>query len=129
MKSNSFFTNCLHFLVHGYHHILPMDHLRLVFPPLFGSIIGYVIYSIMVMLLPLRFAQAQFAGFLLGYVFYDCTHYFIHHRNIQFSFFKTMKKHHIYHHYNNHDSNYGISSKIYDALFGTNSIPKKIIIK
>jgi dihydroceramide fatty acyl 2-hydroxylase len=119
MKSKTFLTNALHFLVHGYHHLLPMDHLRLVFPPTFGSIIGVAIYGSLRLCFPLPVAQAQFAGMIIGYVFYDCTHYFVHHKQMNIPFFREMKKHHLYHHYNNHESNYGISMKLYDYLFGT----------
>eukprot|EP00029_Vermamoeba_vermiformis_P009890 TRINITY_DN5085_c0_g1_i1.p1 TRINITY_DN5085_c0_g1~~TRINITY_DN5085_c0_g1_i1.p1 ORF type:complete len:343 (+),score=34.23 TRINITY_DN5085_c0_g1_i1:35-1063(+) len=123
MDSVSLLTNMLHFLVHGYHHILPMDNFRLVFPPTFGVLIGYILWAPMPLLLPIHVAYAHFAGLVLGYVFYDCTHYFIHHRSTNLPYLRMMKTHHIYHHYNNHNSNYGISSKLYDILFGTNNSP------
>jgi 4-hydroxysphinganine ceramide fatty acyl 2-hydroxylase len=34
-----------HFLIHGIHHAFPMDRLRLVFPPLPGFILMYIVFG------------------------------------------------------------------------------------
>jgi len=59
------------------------------------------------------------AGFLLGYVCYDMTHIYIHHGTPWISHFKEMKKYHNKHHYVDGDRGYGISSKFWDKVFGT----------
>ncbi|KAH8790064.1 putative RNA-binding protein rsd1 [Hyaloscypha finlandica] len=74
----------LHFLLHGIHHYLPMDKLRLVMPPTlflalatpfwkFAHFVFYWNWSV---------ATAVFCGGIFGYICYDLTHYFLHHRTL-----------------------------------------------
>jgi cytochrome b involved in lipid metabolism len=77
-----------HFFMHGIHHLFPMDGYRLVFPPALGLPLGFIIWSG----LQLIFDQYNtvMAGVLIGYVMYDCTHYWIHHCNPTVQYFKDM---------------------------------------
>ena len=60
-------------------------------------------------------ALAVFSGMLLGYVAYDCTHYFQHSGVVG----GALRAAHMHHHYGDHTANYGISSSLFDWLFGT----------
>ena len=60
-----------------------------------------------------------FTGFVAGYLFYDMTHYAIHHFNFKSGIWLKIKKHHMIHHYRDHDHGYGVSSKLWDIIFGT----------
>jgi sterol desaturase/sphingolipid hydroxylase (fatty acid hydroxylase superfamily) len=61
-----------------------------------------------------------FIGFITGYLFYDLTHYFLHHSNPpESSYFKMMKLYHMQHHYKNGAEGYGITNKIWDRIFNT----------
>jgi 4-hydroxysphinganine ceramide fatty acyl 2-hydroxylase len=72
----------LHFLLHGIHHYLPMDRLRLVMPPtLFLALatpFWYLAHA--VFFYDWNAATAVFCGGIFGYVCYDLTHYFLHHK-------------------------------------------------
>lgn len=61
-------------------------------------------------------------GMLLGYIAYDCTHYYLHHSFSHTGVFKGLKKAHMSHHYRNHDTSYGISSRLFDSLLCTPAI-------
>lgn len=50
-----------------------------------------------------------------GYVLYDCMHYFQHSGLIG----GRLKAAHMHHHYVDSDTNYGISSPLFDILLGT----------
>ena len=63
--------------------------------------------------------DAFFAGFLAGYLFYDITHYAIHHFNLRSKFWMDLKHHHMIHHYKDPDNGYGVSSKFWDLIFRT----------
>jgi sterol desaturase/sphingolipid hydroxylase (fatty acid hydroxylase superfamily) len=58
------------------------------------------------------------AGFILGYLVYANIHFYIHlHRPIKrFSFFW---RHHSLHHYKYPDKAFGVSSPLWDIIFGT----------
>ncbi|KAI9483286.1 MAG: hypothetical protein EXX96DRAFT_557575 [Benjaminiella poitrasii] len=109
----------LHFVIHGFHHYLPMDRLRLVMPPTLGIMIAYPLISLGYLLFPSLIAHGVIAGGVFGYILYDCTHYYLHHAKVYKYHFKEMKKYHMAHHYKNYEGGYGITSKIWDYCFGT----------
>lgn len=72
----------LHFLLHGVHHYLPMDRYRLVMPPALFVILAtpfwYLVHA--VFSYSWYAATAVYCGGIFGYVCYDLTHYFLHHK-------------------------------------------------
>jgi len=60
------------------------------------------------------------AGFGLGYLAYDMTHYSIHHfRPPRMKWLKNVWKSHTDHHYRDSNKGYGVSSAFWDRVFGT----------
>eukprot|EP01100_Stratorugosa_tubuloviscum_P010465 TRINITY_DN449_c0_g1_i1.p1 TRINITY_DN449_c0_g1~~TRINITY_DN449_c0_g1_i1.p1 ORF type:complete len:348 (-),score=128.34 TRINITY_DN449_c0_g1_i1:98-1141(-) len=113
-----FLTNVLHFLLHGCHHLIPMDSDRLVAPPLLsGAIVSPGLLLLYVM--PLHIWQMFFSGFGIGYICYDLTHYFVHFVQPSSGYAKMIKRNHMKHHYKDHNLNYGVSNPLYDYIFGT----------
>mmetsp|Transcript_15378 Transcript_15378/g.36498 ORF Transcript_15378/g.36498 Transcript_15378/m.36498 type:complete len:348 (-) Transcript_15378:420-1463(-) len=113
-------TITLHFLLHGVHHLLPMDPMRLVFPPVLTLLLACPIYSAFRLLLAEPEANCMLAGGLTGYMAYDLTHYYLHHSGKPcLSYFRELKTYHLNHHYKNHHLGYGITSKVWDFVFGT----------
>lgn len=108
----------LHFLLHGVHHYLPMDRYRLVLPPTLFIILAYPFYKLVFGLLPFYMACSGFAGGTLGYIMYDVTHYVLHHTKLP-QFFQEIKKSHLEHHYKNYELGFGVTSKFWDVIFGT----------
>ncbi|KAL3859185.1 hypothetical protein ACJMK2_009414 [Sinanodonta woodiana] len=109
----------LHFMLHGQHHKAPMDKYRLVFPPLPASILALMIYGSFAIFWPKAVCQGLFAGTILGYIFYDLTHYYLHHGTPGFGYFRSLKKYHVKHHFHDQQKGFGISSKLWDYPFGT----------
>ncbi|CAN1290284.1 Dihydroceramide fatty acyl 2-hydroxylase FAH2 [Linum perenne] len=62
---------------------------------------------------------ALFAGGLLGYIMYDCTHYYLHHGQPSNEVPKNLKKYHMNHHFRVQDKGFGITSSLWDRVFGT----------
>lgn len=108
----------LHFLLHGVHHYLPMDRLRLVMPPTLFVVLALPFWKLAITLFPHYTAMGIFSGGILGYVIYDLTHYFLHHKNLP-SFYKELKSYHLAHHYQDYELGYGVTSKFWDNIFGT----------
>lgn len=108
----------LHFLLHGVHHYLPMDRYRLVLPPTLFIILAYPFYKLVFALLPFHMACSGFAGGTLGYIMYDVTHYVLHHTKLPL-IFNEIKKAHLEHHYKNFEMGFGVTSKFWDVIFGT----------
>ncbi|KPA73597.1 hypothetical protein ABB37_09729 [Leptomonas pyrrhocoris] len=109
----------LHLVLHGIHHIIPMDPDRLVFPPAMFVVASTVIYHAYNYLMNGSCLDVVAGGVVCGYVLYDEIHFLIHHLDPTDFYFKDLKKFHHAHHYVDDQRGYGISSKFWDYVFGT----------
>lgn len=109
----------LHFIFHGVHHDYPKDPLRLVMPPSVSVPLAFVFYILFHFLFGSILVSPFFAGFILGYLFYDITHYAVHHFNIRSKFWKYIKDHHMIHHYKYDNLGFGVSQPVWDFVFRT----------
>ncbi|KAM7271669.1 hypothetical protein ACFE04_030883 [Oxalis oulophora] len=119
IKTNTYWTNTMHYLIHGCHHKHPMDGLRLVFPPAATAILLIPFWKLAQFLATPITAPALFGGGLLGYVMYDVTHYYLHHGHPTSEVPKNLKKYHMNHHFRIQDKGFGITSALWDKIFGT----------
>lgn len=116
----------VHFLVHGIHHDYPRDPKRLVIPPAISIPLAIGVYLVFALVLGEVTAQATYAGFLFGYVCYDTIHYATHHFSMKNSRLGQMvKRHHLRHHYQDEHAGYGVSSPLWDYVFGTLAAPEQ----
>jgi 4-hydroxysphinganine ceramide fatty acyl 2-hydroxylase len=110
----------LHFVLHGQHHKVPFHPGRLVFPPLATTAFLLPYYSLLSAALPVPVAYTVMAGTILGYTCYDLTHYYLHYGSPPpGSYLQDLKTYHVRHHYEIQDKGFGISSKLWDVVFGT----------
>lgn len=118
----------LHFLLHGLHHYLPMDRLRLVMPPTLFCALCYPFYKLVFALLPYHIACVGFAGGFLGYIMYDVTHYMLHHAKLP-KYYQQLKTYHLEHHYKNYQLGFGVTNNFWDRVFGTYLHPEDVLQK
>lgn len=114
-----FWQRRMHFVIHGVHHDFPHDADRLVMPLGASIPMGATIYVALHVLLGSAFADPLFAGFVLGYLGYDGTHYAIHHFRMSSRWGKWIKRHHMIHHHTGANARWGVSSPLWDWIFGT----------
>lgn len=114
----------IHFIFHGVHHDYPQDRLRLVMPPSVSIPLALLLYFGFKLILPNSDLYAFFPGFMIGYLIYDIGHYAMHHYNFKSGLMKRIKQHHMLHHYADADKGYGVSSPLWDRIFGSD-FPKK----
>jgi dihydroceramide fatty acyl 2-hydroxylase len=119
----------LHFLMHGVHHDYPQDATRLVMPPSVSIPLALLFYALFSLVLPAAYMGSFFAGFLLGYIAYDEIHYATHHAPMKGKFGLWLKHHHVRHHYLDPERGYGVSSPLWDYVFGTMYQPQEEISK
>ncbi|KAI9635732.1 uncharacterized protein MKK02DRAFT_44432 [Dioszegia hungarica] len=108
----------LHFLLHGIHHYLPMDQLRLVMPPTLFFGLQAPFTKLAHLLFPKAVANGIIAGAFTFYMLYDCMHYALHHTRLP-QYMAEMKRYHLAHHYKNFELGFGVTSKIWDYVFNT----------
>lgn len=119
------FGKKVHFFIHGVHHDDPSDPTRLVMPPAASIVLSIVFYQLFRVLLPESSVDIAFAFFVVGYLIYDYTHYWTHHGKPRTEFGKKLKAHHLRHHFVEHDTRWGVSSPLWDFVFGTLRMPPK----
>jgi 4-hydroxysphinganine ceramide fatty acyl 2-hydroxylase len=107
-----------HYIVHGVHHEYPKDKQRLIMPPL-PSIIGGAVFFFLFKLVLGLFVYAFFSGFVTGYLFYALIHYSTHAFRPPKNRLKYLWKYHSYHHFKYPDKAFGVSSPVWDYVFGT----------
>ncbi|KAA8898756.1 hypothetical protein FN846DRAFT_961812 [Sphaerosporella brunnea] len=112
----------LHFVLHGIHHYLPMDKLRLVMPPALFTILATPFWKLAhTVFWNWHMGTAVYCGGIFGYVCYDLTHYFLHHKTLP-AYYQELKKYHLEHHYKDYQKGFGVTSKFWDKVFGTELI-------
>jgi len=109
----------LHFLLHGVHHDYPMDSKRLVMPPSVSIPLALLFYGIFVLVMGEIYTAPFFAGFIVGYILYDEIHYATHHAPMKSRLLLWIKHHHILHHFKDPERGFGVSTPIWDYVFGT----------
>ncbi|MEX2196820.1 MAG: sterol desaturase family protein [Thermoleophilaceae bacterium] len=109
----------LHWIIHGVHHDHPNDPLRLVMPPSVSVPLGAAFMGLFLAVLGTPEAWAVAAGFFAGYLFYDMTHYALHHHRPKSRLGKQLRELHMRHHFQDHTAGYGISAPWWDHVFRT----------
>jgi len=113
----------VHFLLHGVHHEYPSDKDRLVMPLLTSVPLSLIFYSLFTVIFGRAVGEPFFAGFVIGYLFYDGTHYYVHHFIPTTRWGKLLRRHHMTHHHADHDGGFGVSTPLWDLVLRT--MPKK----
>jgi 4-hydroxysphinganine ceramide fatty acyl 2-hydroxylase len=122
--------NVFHYFMHGVHHLVPTDTTRLTFPPLLASALAALFWLMFrgafsvatsaALLAPGAASHHSFfAGFMITYVMYDTLHFFFHHTDFDNALFRRLKTAHMNHHYKNEFANFGVTSPLWDFVFGT----------
>ncbi len=112
------------FLFHGVHHAQPKLKTRLVMPPAVSIPLFLFFFAIFFGVFTLALGLPQWvgpltAGFSLGYLTYDLMHYATHHFPMRWGVFRYLKRHHMLHHYKTPDQRFGVSSPLWDWVYGT----------
>ncbi|RMG73359.1 MAG: fatty acid hydroxylase [Bacteroidetes bacterium] len=104
--------------IHGTHHAFPRAKTRLTMPlPVLVPVATLVISALWLLMGP--YAFGFFPGILVGYALYLWVHYILHTRRPPKGFFRYWWKHHYLHHYKYDDKAFGLTSPIWDIVFGT----------
>jgi sterol desaturase/sphingolipid hydroxylase (fatty acid hydroxylase superfamily) len=114
----------IQYIIHGVHHEFPKDKDRLAMPPL----LSVTIATILLLFFRLMLGDLAFSilpGFLVGYAAYLAIHYMVHVFQPPKNIFRRLWINHSIHHYKNGESVYGVSSPLWDYIYGTLDPEKK----
>jgi sterol desaturase/sphingolipid hydroxylase (fatty acid hydroxylase superfamily) len=111
--------------LHAEHHAAPRDYIG---TPTWLSVavwLGVVLLPVWA-LAGSRVAGGLTVGIMLGYWWYGIVHHVIHHRTeksatsgFAASYFGERRVWHLRHHYSPHQGNYGVTTPMWDHVFGT----------
>lgn len=112
------------YTIHGIHHDYPTDKERLIMPPVPWTVLASFLLGVFYLFFQLN-CFAYMSGIIIGYLSYIYVHFQVHVPDTP-RFIRGMKKHHNYHHYKNETLAFGVSSTLWDHVFGTMP-PKKSV--
>ncbi|MCC7441154.1 MAG: sterol desaturase family protein [Bdellovibrionales bacterium] len=120
--------NALSSGVHGLHHDKP-NFPDLVVAPVLLSLPSALAYLGLITLLSGSFEAAAFfmAGLTASYLVYEFVHYSTHQRRPRTWIGKFLTKHHMHHHFTDPNNYFGVTSPLWDLVFGTR--PKRLEVK
>jgi dihydroceramide fatty acyl 2-hydroxylase len=107
----------IHRIMHGHHHDFPNDHERLMMP------LGVSLTVLAVILWTATSAFGTSHGLLVAgfiaifFMNYDLIHFLTHKTSSPLPM--GLKRRHMVHHFRDHDVNYGVSTVLWDRVFGT----------
>lgn len=108
----------LQYVFHGIHHDHPRDKKRLALPPLMSVIVAAMFVGLFRLIMgPSGLAFG--GGFMAGYATYLLVHYSIHVYNPPKNILGAIWKHHNIHHFVGDTGAFGVSSPLWDHVFGT----------
>lgn len=108
------------YTMHGVHHEFPKDKTRLAMPPVLSITISTLLLLILRMILD-DYVFSFLPGFLTGYAAYLGVHYMVHAYQPPRNFLKALWINHGVHHYKDGAVVFGVSSPLWDYIYGTMS--------
>ena len=105
--------------IHGKHHGDPNHLTFALVSPVNAAVILLSLAGIFFFLVPSRGLTVFIGFFLLGYLSYEYLHLAIHHQKPRTRLGKFLARHHLSHHAQNDEGNFGVTSHLWDWLLGT----------
>ena len=124
MKTYTLLREKIQYTIHGVHHEFPKDKERLAMPPL----VSITLSTLLLLFFRLILGDLVFAflpGFIVAYAGYLAIHYMVHAFPPPKNFFKVLWVNHSIHHYKDGEVVFGVSSPLWDYIYGTMREHKK----
>jgi 4-hydroxysphinganine ceramide fatty acyl 2-hydroxylase len=105
---------------HLEHHASPRDRNKVLVRPLYGLIISATLYAFLFIVFGHAFSTAGvLVGIWAGFLYYEAVHYRVHFSLSDSGFIARQRRAHFYHHFTNNKRCFGVTSPLWDYVFGT----------
>ncbi|MFK7900559.1 MAG: sterol desaturase family protein [Cyclobacteriaceae bacterium] len=122
MSIHTKFRKNLQYTAHGVHHEFPKDKTRLAMPVPASLVLASAFFSVFWVIMNV-YTFGFLPGVLTGYATYLFVHFIVHIYAPPKNYFKHLWLSHSIHHYKDNTVVFGVSSQLWDHIFGT--MPKK----
>lgn len=112
----------IQYMFHGVHHEYPRDKTRLAMPPVAAIAILTVLFFAFELVFG-TYVYTFLPGFIMGYSLYLFVHYSVHAFRPPKNSLNVLWINHSIHHYKDDTVAFGVSSPLWDVIYGT--MPKK----
>jgi len=104
------------------HHASPRDRTKVLVHPLYGLVISTILFTALLIISGSTFSAAGImAGIWTGFLYYETVHYRVHFSLSESGFIARQRRRHFYHHFVNNKRIFGVTSPLWDYVFGTTS--------
>jgi len=109
----------LHFILYGKHKISPSDKTKVGTPLIFSFWLLFGFYFILINIFSAQIGMTTFAGMVIGFITYEYIHYQIHSSAPNQQYLGEMQKYHMNFHTKKGKRGYGVTTKLWDKILGT----------
>ena len=107
------------------HHASPRDPKRLLVHPLYGLVVSALLFGLFYAFsLSLFSAGGLTIGVWAGFLYYEAVHYRVHFSLSGGGLVARQRRAHFYHHFTNNRQCFGVTSPLWDYVFGTYDSPR-----
>ena len=105
---------------HLLHHASPHDRNKILVHPVYGLVVSTLIYGLLyAIFLNVASAAVVLTGIWAGFLYYEAVHYRVHFSLSGKGFVARQRRTHFYHHFTNNKKYFGVTSPLWDYVFGT----------
>ena len=112
---------------HLAHHASPRDPVKVLVRPGYGLVVSSIFYGLFYTLTRSVFLTSGLVvGVWAGFLYYEAVHYRVHFSLSGSGFIARQRRAHFYHHFTNNKRCFGVTSPLWDYVFGT-APPRQLI--
>jgi 4-hydroxysphinganine ceramide fatty acyl 2-hydroxylase len=105
---------------HMNHHAAPRNADKLLVRAPYAMAVSLVLFAVVYSLSRSLFSTAgSMAGIWAGFLYYEAVHYRVHLTTSPSGLIAIQRRAHFHHHYTNHERCFGVTSPLWDHVFGT----------
>ena len=102
------------------HHAAPRDPTKVLVHPSYGLFISTTLYAALYVVTGSLFSAAGIlTGIWIGFLYYEAVHYRVHFSLSGSGFVARQRRTHFYHHFTNNKRCFGVTTPLWDYVFGT----------
>jgi sterol desaturase/sphingolipid hydroxylase (fatty acid hydroxylase superfamily) len=105
---------------HLEHHAAPRDRSKVLVQSVYGLTVSAMVFGILYLVTRSLFTSTGvIAGIWTGFLYYEAVHYRVHFSLSGNGLIARQRKAHFHHHFTNNKQNFGVTSPLWDLVFGT----------